>query len=183
MNTKQKPDSVQTENVPVSAAINIVRPDKYGTVNGIDKDELASPEEIEQMVFKQMWKPVLDLPVKCRGSWIKPQYDEYLGGYDLGAFGTIDWDRLHPFTAVDKAQYKADKIQEDFESEVIIVGIIKERIPGKAKYLILKYLKMGIIDLDHIENYDMWALARHCLKAWRLQKEIRSLRSFSWRNR
>ena len=184
MTTKKQEEFelVQVEGIPVSAAVSIARPDKYGTVDGINEDELASPEELERMVFKQMWKPVLDLPVKSRDSWIKPQYDEALGGYDLGAFGTIDWNRLHPFTTADKARYKADLLQEDFESEVIMVGIIKERIPGRAKYLILKHLKMGIIDLDHIKG-DMHALARHCLRAWRLQKEIRSLRSFSWRNR
>ena len=125
---------VEIEGIPVSAAVTVVRPDKYGTVEGIDKDELASPEEIERMVFKQMWKPVLDLPVKRRGNWIKPQYDEYLGGYDLGAFGTIDFARLIP--EFNKARYKADKLQDEFETEVIMVDIIKERIPGRGKYLV-----------------------------------------------
>ena len=174
---------IEIEDIPVSAVINIVRPDRYGTVEGLGEDELASPEELERMVFKQMWKPVLDLPVKFRGNWIKPQYDEALGGFDLGAFGTIDFERLCPFTPAKKAKYKADKLQEELEDELIMISIIKERIPGKAKYLVLKFLKMGVIDLDHIEDCDMHALSRHCLRAWRLQKEIRSLRLFSWRNR
>jgi len=174
---KQEFELVQIEDIPVSAAVSIVRPDKYGTVDGLDKDELLTEHELDRMVFKQMWKPILDLPTKRRGSWIKPQYDEYLGGYDLGAFGTIDWNRIHPFTAVDKARYKADKLQEELEDEFIFIDIIKERIPGHRKSLVLKYLKMGIIDLDHTKG-DMHALARHCLKAWRLQKEIKSLRRF-----
>ena len=167
---------VEIEGIPVSAEIKVVRPDRYGTVDGIGADELLTVNELDRLVFKQMWKPVLDLPVKRRGNWIKPQYDEYLDGYDLGAFGTIDFARLIP--EFNKARYKAEKLQDEFESEVIMVDIIKERIPGKAKYLVLKYLKMGIIDLDHIENRDMHALARHCLRGWRLQKEIKSLRRF-----
>ncbi len=178
MNTKkqQKIELVDIKGIPVSATVTVIRPDKYGTVDGIDKDELLTENELDRMVFKQMWEPVLDLPVKQRGSWIKPEYDEYLGGNDSGAFGSIDFARLAP--QFNRARYKADKLQEEFESEVIIVDMIKDRIPGRNKYLVLKNLKMGIIDLDHIENHDMHSLARHCLRAWRLQREIKSLRRF-----
>jgi hypothetical protein len=31
-----------------------------------------------------------------------------------------------------------------------LADIVKERLPGKAKYLVLKYLKMGFIELGHI---------------------------------
>ena len=178
MTTKQqKPESVQIEDIPVSVAIELVRPDRYGTVEGLDEDELANPAELERQVYQKEYGPILALPVKHKWHGPRPEMDED-GHIGWGAFGSIDWNRLHSFTTVDKARYKADLLQDEFESEVIMVGIIKERIPGKAKYLVLKYLKMGIIDLDHIENHDMHALARHCLRGWRLQKEIKSLRRF-----
>ena len=179
---KQEFELVQVEGIPVPAAFSIVRPDRYGTVEGLDEDELANPAELERQVYQKEYGPILALPVKHKWHGPRPEMDED-GHIGWGAFGSIDWNRLHSFTTVDKARYKADLLQDEFESEVIMVGIIKERIPGKAKYLVLKYLKMGIIDLNHIKNPDMWALARHCLRAWRLQKEIRSLRSFSWQNR
>ena len=184
MNKNNKCELVEIEGIPVSAAIQrqMRKWDDIGTVKGLEDDELLTENELERMAFKQLWGYILDLPVRCPSGWIKPQYDEYLDDYDLGAFGTVDFERLHPFNSARKANYKADKIQEELENEIIIISIISERIESKAKYLVLKYLKMGIIDLDHIENLDMHAMARHCLKAWRLQKEIRSLRSFSRKN-
>ena len=183
MTTKkqEKFELVQVEGIPVPAAFSIVRPDRYGTVEGLDEDELANPAELERQVYRKEYGPILTLPVKHKWHGPRPEMDED-GHIGWGAFGSIDWNKLHSFTTADKAWYKADLLQDEFESEVIMVGIIKERIPGKAKYLVLKHLKMGVIDLDHIEG-DMHALARHCLRAWRLQKEIRSLRSFSWRDR
>ena len=177
---KQEFELVQVEGIPVPAAFSIVRPDRYGTVEGLDDDELANPAELERQVYQKEYGPILTLPVKHKWHGPRPEMDDD-GHIGWGAFGSIDFARLTQ--EFNKARYKADKLQDDFDSEVIMVGIIKERIPGRAKYLVLKNLKMGIIDLDHIENRDMHALARHCLRAWRLQKEIRSLRSFSWRNR
>ena len=130
---KQEFELVQVEGIPVPAAFSIVRPDKYGTVEGLDENELASPEELERMVFKQMWKPVLDLPVKHKWHGPRPEMDED-GHIGWGAFGSIDFKRI--CSGFNKALYKADLLQEDFESEVIMVGIIKERIPGRGKYLV-----------------------------------------------
>ena len=176
MTTKQqKPESVQIEDIPVSVAIELVRPDRYGTVEGLDEDELANPVELERQVYQKEYGPILALPVKHKWHGPRPEMDED-GHIGWGAFGSIDFARLTQ--EFNKARYKADKLQDDFESEVIMVGIIKERIPGRGKYLLLKQLKIDVIDLDHIENHDMHALARHCLRGWRLQKEIKSLRRF-----
>ena len=183
MNMKKHNNEIESapiEGIPVPAALKILRPDRYGTVDGLDEDELANPAELERQVYQKEYGPILALPVKHKWHGPRPEMDED-GHIGWGAFGSIDFSRLT--TEFNKARYKADKLQDDFESEVIMVSIIKERIPGREKYLILKHLKMGIIDLDHIENHDMHALARHCLRAWRLQKEIQSLRSFSCRNR
>ena len=177
MSRKEYNELVQIDDIPVSAAVKVLRPCRFGTVKGLDESELADAAELERQAFVRDFGPILALPMRSRVNWITPAYDEYLGGYDLGAFGTVDFAGLIP--QFNKARHKADKLQQEFESEVIMVDIIKERIPGRGKYLVLKYLKMGIIDLDHIEDCDMHSLARHCLRAWRLQREIKSLRRFS----
>ena len=64
---------------------------------------------------------------------------------------------------------------------LIIFSIVKERIPGRTKYLVLKYLNMGIIELDHIVDADMQALARLYLRARHLRKQVADLREVSRR--
>ena len=173
-------ESCPVEDIPAPAAVKIVKSNRYGTVEGLNEDELANPDELERQVYQKAFEPILALPVKYTWHGPRPEMDED-GHIGWGAFGSVDFKRLG--SEFNKARYKLDKLQDEFESQTIMVGIIKERIAGNAKYRVLKYLKMGIIDLDHIVNPDMHALARHCLKGWRLQKEIRSLRSFSQQSR
>jgi hypothetical protein len=157
------------DDVPVSALLSVRRKNQYGSVPGLDDEELADPDEIERMVYQQEFGPVLALPVKGKGSWIQPVIDE-AGGVDWGAFGTVDFERTMP--EFDKARYKADKLREQLKDLTIRMGLVKERLPGKAKYLVLKYLKMGIIELEHIVSFDMLCLARLYLRARRLRDEI-----------
>jgi hypothetical protein len=145
---------------------------KYGSVPGLDDSELADPDELERQVFMQEFGPVLALPVKGRMSWIEPVVDES-GGVDWGAFGTIDFERCSG--GFDKVRYKVDKLREQVKDLLITVSIVKERLPEKARYLVMKYLKMGVVGLEHIVNGDMLALARLCLRVERLRGEIELL--------
>ena len=92
------------------------RPDRYGSVPGLDDEELADPEELQRWVTFQEWGPILALPVKRRHRWIRPTVDE-LGHLDYGAFGTVDFERL--YGKFDKARYKADKLREELEAQLI----------------------------------------------------------------
>ena len=170
---KERKEEKESERIPVSPTVTIVQPDKNGTIDGLDKDELLSDEELERMVFKQMWKPILDLPVRNKRQWIKPNIDEN-GDLEWSAFGSVDFARLMP--EFDKVKYKIDRLKEELVNETIFIDIINERIKSRAKYLVLKYLKMGLIELEHISDSDMYALARHYLRAWRLHQEIRQLK-------
>ena len=166
----------EVDDVPVSALISVDRCNKYGSVPGLDDDELADPYELERLVYKQEFGPVLELPVKGRGSWIRPVVEE--SGYvDFGAFGTVDFER-HSLE-FDKVRYKADKLREKLKDLSIRMAIVKERLPGKAKYLVLKYLKMGIIELEHIVNHDMWCLAVLYMRSRRLRDEMWRLEKVS----
>jgi hypothetical protein len=145
---------------------------RYGGVPGLDDSELADPDELEQQVMLEEWGSVLLLPVQGRSSGIRGVVDE-AGELDFGAFGTVDFERT--MGKFDKARYKAQKLREQLKDLTIRIGIVKERLPGKAKYLVLKYLRMGTMELDQVKDTDMLILARLYLRAKRLRHEIRRL--------
>ncbi len=166
--------------VPESALLRRDVGNRYGSVPGLDDSELADPDELERQVLWQEFGPVLALPVKASKSGLRPEVDES-GNLDWGAFGTVDFDRYSG--SFDKARYKADKTREQLDDLRIRFSMVSDRLKAEAKYLVLKYLRMNIIALEHIVNEDMRALARLYLRAMRLQKEIGDLRQASQRRR
>jgi len=153
--------------------------DRYGGVPGLDDSELANPDELERQVYRHELAPILALPIQGNRCSLRPAIDED-GRLDWGAFGTVDFERMYPFN---KVIYKADKLREQLKNVLIMFSIVNERLPGKAKYMVLKYLKMGIIGLEHIVNNDMRALARLYLRIRKMRKEIAELREASERRR
>jgi hypothetical protein len=164
-------EAYKIDDVPVSALLSVQRDNRYGSVPGLDDSELADPDELERQVFMQEFGPVLELPVEGK-STIRPDVDES-GNVEWGAFGSVDFDRYRG--CFDKVRYKADKLREQLKDLLIMVSIVKERLPEKPRYLVIKYLRMGIIGLEHIINADMLALARLCLRIERLRSEIKQL--------
>jgi len=79
----------------------------------------------------------------------------------------------------DKARYKAEKVGERLRDKLIMLSIVDHSLPGNAKHLVLKYLRLGIIDIGHIVNDDMLALAKLFLETRRLQEEMLQLRERS----
>jgi hypothetical protein len=165
----------EVEDVPVSAVLQVKRDSRYGSVPDLDDEELADPEELERQVVAEQWGPILALPSQGKRERFQPSVDE--SGRVEGAFGSVDFDRVGP--ELDRARYKAEKLKEQLGDVLILVGIVKERLPGRAKYLVLKYLKLGIIELDDIVKEDMRSLAKLWLRARRLQNEIARLREAS----
>jgi hypothetical protein len=166
--------------VPESVLLRRGKGNRYGSVPGLDDSELADPDELERQVLMQEFGPVLALPLKAPKSGIGPEVDEN-GNLDWGAFGTVDFDRYSG--GFDKARYKTDILREQRKDLLVRLGMVSERIKAEGKRLVLKYLEMDIIGLEHIVNYDMLALARLYLRALRLQKEITDLRQASERRR
>ena len=166
--------------VPESALLQLERGNRYGSVPGLEDEELADPDELERQVMAADFAPILELPVRRQHGGIRPSMDES-GAVDWGAFGTVDFEKIAP--EFDKVRYKAEKVRERLRSVLIMFSIIKDRLPGKAKYLVLKYLRMGIIELDHVIDSDMAALARRHFQARRLRAEIQRLQEASWRRR
>mgnify|MGYP001095668175 CR=1 FL=1 len=164
--------------VPESVLLRIQRGNRYGSVPGLDDSELADPDELERQVLRQEFGPILALPVKASRNGFRPEVDES-GNLDWGAFGSVDFDRYSD--GLDKSRYKADKLREQLKDLLIMFGIVSDRIKAEAKYLVLKYLRMDIIGLEHIVNDDILALARLYLRARRLKQEIAELRQASER--
>ena len=162
--------------VPESALLQVERVNRFGSVPGLADEDLMSPDELERQVIREEFAPVLALPVERKHSGIRPAVDES-GVVDWGAFGTADFDRLRP--GFDKVRYKAERLREQLKDVLIMLSIVKERLPGRARYLVLNYLRRGIIELDHIVSHDMRAVARHYLRAKRLRAEIARLRKVS----
>lgn len=165
----------EVEDVPVSALLSVERNNRYGSVPDLEDEELADPEELERVAMAEEWAPVLALPVKSRRGWVRPVADE--SSVDFDAFASVDFQWTIP--ELDKARYKAEKLNEQLADLLILIDIVKGRLPRRAKYLVLKYLRMGVINLDHIVNDDMLALGRLYLRARRLQKETAELREAS----
>ena len=88
--TVELDEAYEVDGVPVSALLSMERKNRYGSVPGLDDEELADPAELEREVVLQEWGPVLSLPVQGSKSGIVPAVDES-GGVDWGAFGTVDF--------------------------------------------------------------------------------------------
>ena len=166
--------------VPESVLLRRHQGNKYGSVPGLDGNELADPDELERQVLVQEFGPMLALPLKTSKASIRPEIDEN-GNLDWGAFGSVDFDRYSG--GFDKARYKADIIREQRKDLLVRLGMVSDRIKAEAKQLVLKYLEMDIIGFEHIVNEDMRVLARLYLRARRLEQEIAELRQASERRR
>ena len=163
--------------VPESVLLKVERPSRYGSVAGLDDEELVAPYELERQVYREDWAPVLALPVRGSVSSIRPVVSED-GGVDFGAFGTVDFDRYS--SEFDKARFKVDKLREEVRDLTIRFSIINEKMPQKVKYKVLKYLKLGIVEVGDIKNWDMYFLGSLYLRILGLQRQIKEIKQRSW---
>lgn len=162
--------------VPVAPVIRVERESRLGTIPGLDEDELLSEAELERTVEWEMWGPILSLPQR-RTSWgIRPDIDES-GRVDWGAFGTVDFARVAG--EFDKARYKAERLSERLAESLDTLSMVKRRLPAAGLYLALKYLRMGILQREHILNDDVLAVLRLQQRITQLRDEIRTLRQHS----
>ena len=154
------------------------RRNRHGSVPGLDDEELASPKELERQIVMEQWWPVLRLPVLNRENPIRPIIDED-GHLDWGAFGSVDFDKHGQKRKQRKTQKQMRMLREEFRNTVLMIGVLKARLP-KAKGKVLQLALAGVIDLGQIESHDMYELARLTLRARRLQKEIQRSERRKW---
>lgn len=145
---------------------------KYGSVPGLDDEELAAPWELERNIMLEEWGPVLALPGRSKENSIQPVIDED-GGVDWGAFGTVDFDRRKP--KFDNEQYRADRLREERKGVLIALSVVAYRVPGQAKWSVLNLVHNGVIGLDDIRDEGVREMVRLYLRAERLRKEAAEL--------
>ena len=179
MNEQKTIETYQGIVVPEPVLVRVEQKDKWGHVPGLDDEELASPEELERAVMRAEWGPVLALSVQGRQGGFRPDVDE--DGFVFGAFASVDFERVKP--GFDKARYKADKLREQLKDTILMFQMIRERLPRRPVSLVLKYLRMGIIDLDSIEDFDTWQLGTFYLRIRSLREQISELEEASWRRK
>ena len=166
--------------VPVSALRQQQRRERYGGVEGLPDEELVAPDELERVMYKEMWWPILRLPRQRYERVIRPNGNED-GKPDWGAFGTVDFDRYRQ--DFDRLRYKAERLMDRQHDLTIMFETISERICSTAKYKILKLVRLGRLDPDDIENWDMWQLAKLYLRILRLQRQRYELKERSRQRR
>ena len=155
------------------------RKNRYGSVAGLADEELADPDELERQILREQWWPVLRLPQpRCRV--FSPGWD-WSVDVDFDAFASVDFERTQP--EFDKLRYKADRLNAEVKDLIIRFDIVKERVPGKAKYAVLRYVERGSLELADIPNAEMYFLAELYLRIRRMQKEVGRLREVSQRQR
>ena len=166
--------------VPATALRQEQRRTRYGNLADLPDEELADPDELERVMYKEQWWPVLSLPQQRWECPIRPNMDED-GKVDWGAFGTVDFDSYRPQHS--KLRYKAEQMMEQLKDRVNLLRVLSDRIPGLAKYKILRLVLKGGLDTDDIKDFDMWQLAVGYVRAWRLRREIDEMRRKSRQQR
>ena len=169
------------DGVEVAAPVLVKREksNRYGSVEGLPDEELADPDELQRQIEREQWELALILPQpRCRH--FNPGWD-WSVDVDYNAFASVDFERTQP--EFDKLRYKADKLNEEVRDLIIRFQIIKERIPGKAKYAVLRNVERGILDMGDIPDFDMYFLAELYLRIRRMQKEVERLRKVSRQKR
>lgn len=161
-------NEIDASELPVSPTVRVERTGGYGTVADLEEEEPIDAGELARMVAWQLYEPVLRLP--GRGRYGRSAIDEN---------GEIDWSRCGaargrrvPASRHDHAQAWPARAQ--LKATLAEIGEMDRRIPGNAKYLVLKYLEMGILQEGHILNQDLLAMARLKKRAERLQSAIAS---------
>ena len=145
----------------------------YGSVEGLEDEELASPAELERAYYRELWGPILLLP-KPRSVDFNPAWDCHS---DTNAFATADFDRMMP--EFDKLRYVRDKLRGQVKDLCIMMKIVSERIRDIRKYKVLRLVGKGILDADDIQQGDLWQLAVMYKRALRIRKNIDRLEAKS----
>jgi hypothetical protein len=166
------PDRQQGQGlIPVCVA----RPTGYGSVPGLDDEELADLAELERQVMIAEWGPILALPVKRPRSHIRPTVDQE-GKLDWGAFGTMDFERLYG-AFFDGCRYKIDRLREELRNEVIAMETHSAKIPGHVVDVLSRGLREGWIDINELEDWNHFFFARRYLRVQRIKAHIRRLKA------
>jgi hypothetical protein len=162
----------QVEVVPKVVRVSVERSTGYGSVPGLEDEELADPAELERQVFLEEWGPILALPCRSAKGGIRPTIDE-MGHLDWGAFGTVDFQRLRP--AFDWAGREIDRLQEQLRCDLFMLEMVRERVRPEARGRVRELALHSWF--DEFEDGNEWAYARWLRRVQHDARRIQGLRS------
>ena len=169
-------EEIDENELPVSGVVRVQRRKGYGTIPDLDDEVPADIGELQRLVAYSMYGPVIDLP--GRGG--------RLGHVVLDADGEVDWEAVGPAggrrrRATPGVVGRAGQLREELAHVVGLIGLLEQRVPGTAKYLVLKYVRMGILDLEHVSRHELRQVAQLEARARALRAELDGLRTRSQR--
>jgi hypothetical protein len=163
-------DECEIDDVPVSPLFSEERRSRYGSVPGLDDEELADPCELEHQIMLQDWGPILALRPTRDDFFLHGQWEN---GVDASAFNTHDFVRKHG--EFDRYRYALSHAHRELrEATWMFEGLI-DRVKSPHKYLVLEYLQRGIINSSHCVG-DMQGVAVWDARIKSVQDKIRRIK-------
>ena len=161
-------------------AVRVEQSSGYGSIPGLEDNELADPAELERQIALAEWGPILALPVQSVRGGIRPAIDEF-GQLEWGASGTEDFERLHgPF---DKARYKIDKLQADLRNAVIMLEMVAAKVPETVVSSLMVGLRSEAIGLEDIDDMNQYFFAQRYLRVRSIKDQIKEIHELRVRRR
>jgi hypothetical protein len=160
-------NDIDESELPVSGVVRVQRRTGYGTVADLDDEAPADIGELQRISAYEMYGPLIDLPGRGRR----------LGHVVLDANGEVDWDAIGPAGGRRRQRQpslpgRAAELRAELGRVIGLIGLLKERVPGTAKYLVLKYVRMGILHVEHVTNHDLRELVKLEAKARQLREQL-----------
>ena len=163
----------ETIEVPASPLLRVETHGGLGSVPGLDDEELLDENELSRLVAYDLYGPLLMLPAP-RSHGFRPEIDEH--GHIIGAFGSVDFARIAP--EFDRARYKLDRLRDQLADTLHTLSLVRRRLPLAGLALTLKYLRMGILQPEHITSEDVRAIQRLAARVDALKDEIGRIRQY-----
>lgn len=155
-------EEIDPTDLPVAGNVRVQRSTGYGTVPDLDNEEAADVHELQCIAAWAQYGPLLALPGKYGQT----------GRVVLDADCEIDWDRIGPAGGGRRHPQHPRTGRDELQRVLGLISLLVERIPGTAKYAVLTYVRMGILDVEHVTHADLRAVAQLEAKARRLQQEL-----------
>lgn len=154
-------EEIDPTELAASVSVRVQRTTGYGSVADLDDEEPADIRELQCLAAWAQYGPLLALPGRYGQT----------GRVVLDADGEIDWDRIGPAGGRRRRPQPPRTGATELRHLLGLISLLMERVPGTAKYAVLRYVRMGILRPEHVINADLRAVAQLEARARSLQKE------------
>ncbi len=168
-------EECEVDDVPISPLFSEERRNPYGSVPGLDDEELADPCELEHQIMLQDWGVVLALPPTEDDFFLHGQWEN---GVDVSAFNTHDFARKRG--EFDRYRCALSHANRELREATWMFETLNDRVESPAKYLVLDYLDKGVINSSHCVG-DMHGLAVWNARIRSVHEKIRRIREARYR--